>query len=92
MTALDRAGRCQCAPISGVTNVTSMRYSRTMTAKCPICRKSQERAFAPFCSKRCADVDLNRWLSESYVLPVRDEGDPEAPTPRQSGDNPTERD
>ncbi|MFZ4069796.1 MAG: DNA gyrase inhibitor YacG [Caulobacterales bacterium] len=48
-----------------------------MTAKCPICRKPAERALAPFCSKRCADVDLNRWLSESYVLPVKDESDSE---------------
>lgn len=55
-----------------------------MTAKCPICRKAQERAFAPFCSKRCADVDLNRWLSEAYVLPVKDESDAEdrQPPPR----------
>jgi uncharacterized protein len=54
-----------------------------MTAKCPICRKPQERTLAPFCSKRCADVDLNRWLSEAYVLPLRDEGDQEEPAPRR---------
>ncbi|MET0472788.1 MAG: DNA gyrase inhibitor YacG, partial [Xanthobacteraceae bacterium] len=32
-------------------------------ASCPICRKPVVEKFRPFCSKRCADVDLNRWLS-----------------------------
>jgi uncharacterized protein len=36
---------------------------------CPICGKSAEQKYRPFCSKRCADVDLNRWLSGSYVVP-----------------------
>ena len=48
---------------------------------CPICEKSSTRANYPFCSKRCADVDLNRWLSGSYVIPAVEEGmssDPEA--------------
>ena len=37
--------------------------------RCPICRKPQETAYRPFCSKRCADVDLNRWLSDGYAIP-----------------------
>lgn len=41
--------------------------------KCPICRKATVEAFKPFCSKRCADVDLNRWLTGSYVIPARDD-------------------
>lgn len=36
---------------------------------CPICRKPSERAYRPFCSKRCADVDLGRWLNGSYAIP-----------------------
>jgi hypothetical protein len=32
-------------------------------------------ARAPFCSKRCADVDLNRWLSGAYAIPGRPEDD-----------------
>jgi uncharacterized protein len=36
---------------------------------CPICGKPQVRDFRPFCSRRCADVDLNRWLSGAYVVP-----------------------
>jgi len=41
--------------------------------KCPICGKPPVEAFRPFCSKRCADVDLNRWLTGSYVIPARDD-------------------
>jgi endogenous inhibitor of DNA gyrase (YacG/DUF329 family) len=39
-----------------------------MTARCPICKKSVERAYAPFCSKRCADVDLQRWFTGGYAI------------------------
>jgi endogenous inhibitor of DNA gyrase (YacG/DUF329 family) len=41
---------------------------------CPICGKPSVRAAYPFCSKRCADVDLNRWLSGSYAIPAAEEG------------------
>jgi endogenous inhibitor of DNA gyrase (YacG/DUF329 family) len=41
--------------------------------KCPICGKPAVEAFKPFCSKRCADVDLNRWLTGNYVIPARDD-------------------
>ena len=37
---------------------------------CPICRKESEHQFRPFCSKRCADVDLARWLNGAYAIPV----------------------
>lgn len=36
---------------------------------CPICSKPADPAYRPFCSKRCADVDLQRWLTGSYVIP-----------------------
>jgi hypothetical protein len=36
---------------------------------CVICKKPQDPVFKPFCSKRCADIDLNRWLSGNYVIP-----------------------
>ena len=38
---------------------------------CPICKKPSEQRYRPFCSKRCADVDLGRWLTESYAVPAR---------------------
>jgi endogenous inhibitor of DNA gyrase (YacG/DUF329 family) len=37
--------------------------------KCPICGKPAIKENDPFCSKRCAQVDLNRWLSGTYVIP-----------------------
>ena len=42
-------------------------------AKCPICGKPAELLFRPFCSKRCADVDLHRWFSGSYAIPVTED-------------------
>jgi endogenous inhibitor of DNA gyrase (YacG/DUF329 family) len=40
---------------------------------CPICGKPATQATRPFCSRRCADVDLNRWLSGSYVIAGRED-------------------
>jgi uncharacterized protein len=40
---------------------------------CPICSKPAVEAFRPFCSRRCADVDLNRWLSGVYAVPAADD-------------------
>ncbi len=36
--------------------------------RCPICKRPAEQAFRPFCSKRCADVDLSRWLTGGYAI------------------------
>ena len=45
---------------------------------CPICGKPQSEATRPFCSSRCRDVDLNRWLSGRYIIPGREnEGEDE---------------
>jgi len=38
--------------------------------KCPICGKAPDPKYRPFCSRRCADVDLGRWLSGSYAIPA----------------------
>jgi uncharacterized protein len=43
--------------------------SDTASKPCPICGKPVDARFKPFCSVRCADVDLNRWLSGRYVIP-----------------------
>ncbi len=39
--------------------------------KCPICNNSVSPEFKPFCSKRCAEIDLGRWLTDNYRLPAR---------------------
>ena len=44
--------------------------------KCVICGKPQDAKYRPFCSKRCADVDLNRWLSGGYAIPAEEEDAP----------------
>lgn len=43
-----------------------------MSQTCSICKKPQSKDFAPFCSKRCADVDLGRWLKGNYAFPGLD--------------------
>ena len=45
---------------------------------CPICGKPATEASRPFCSERCRDVDLNRWLSNSYAIPGRKDEDEDA--------------
>ena len=36
---------------------------------CPICEKTSNKDYRPFCSKRCADIDLGKWLSNGYAIP-----------------------
>ncbi|UWQ20378.1 DNA gyrase inhibitor YacG [Jannaschia sp. W003] len=42
---------------------------------CPICRRETDPAVRPFCSKRCADVDLGRWMTGAYAVPSADPED-----------------
>lgn len=44
-----------------------------MSAPCPICGKPAQPDYRPFCSKRCADVDLQRWLTGRYAIPTTDD-------------------
>ena len=46
--------------------------------KCAICGKPQDAKYKPFCSKRCADVDLNRWFSGGYAIPAAEQDDSES--------------
>ena len=49
---------------------TAQRPHRDKSSRtCPICGKPRSELYDPFCSKRCADVDLHRWLKGSYVIP-----------------------
>jgi len=41
--------------------------------RCPICGRPSEPAYRPFCSARCKDVDLHRWLGGHYAIPVVEE-------------------
>ena len=63
------------------------------TRTCPICKRplgEQEDTlrFRPFCSKRCADVDLGRWLKGAYAIPVVENEDEDGETPESgAGDS-----
>ena len=37
---------------------------------CQMCNKVQDKKYRPFCSKRCADLDLGKWLTEAYTIPA----------------------
>ncbi len=49
--------------------------------RCPICGKPSAPRHRPFCSRRCADLDLHRWLGEGYRIPTD-----EAPADGGAGD------
>ncbi|MDP3546470.1 DNA gyrase inhibitor YacG [Phreatobacter sp. HK31-P] len=48
---------------------------------CAICGKPALVRFKPFCSKRCADVDLNRWLKGAYAIPAAEDPDEDGTEP-----------
>ena len=53
---------------------------------CPICGKPRAQAFRPFCSKRCADIDLGRWFRGDYAVPSDEpEDEDEAAVRRDDG-------
>jgi endogenous inhibitor of DNA gyrase (YacG/DUF329 family) len=51
----------------------------TTTGRCAHCDKPVETRFAPFCSARCQQIDLGRWLKGSYVIPGRPDEDRTGP-------------
>ncbi|MFZ1109349.1 MAG: DNA gyrase inhibitor YacG [Rhodomicrobium sp.] len=65
--------------------MTDNKSSAEDTAKAPLCvichTRPQTETYRPFCSKRCADVDLHRWLGGVYAIPGKpeEEEDEEAP-------------
>ena len=60
----------------GVSGGSALRYLDGMaepsypSRACPICGKPAATRFRPFCSGRCKDVDLNRWLTGAYAIPA----------------------
>jgi len=60
-----------------------------MAPPCPICKKGPANAeFRPFCSRRCADVDLQGWLSGRYAIAAQEEDEPDAEALAQRGSDP----
>jgi endogenous inhibitor of DNA gyrase (YacG/DUF329 family) len=58
---------------------------RVMPGRCPACGAETHPETRPFCSRRCADVDLGRWFSGAYRVPT-DEAPGDAPA-RESGED-----
>lgn len=52
---------------------------------CPICGRESDPKYRPFCSRRCADVDLGRWLKGAYAIPVPPGEEDETPEPPEAG-------
>jgi len=64
-----------------------LRAVRTQ-AQCPVCGKPADEKYRPFCSKRCANIYLGRWLKESYRVPTDEtpaDGDELPPGPTGQG-------
>jgi hypothetical protein len=66
--------------------------TKARVVACPVCGNAvewtPESRWRPFCSKRCADIDLNRWLSGVYAVPAKDDEDEdgERPAEGEAGD------
>ena len=62
----------------------------TAARTCPVCKRPTEAEVAPFCSKRCADVDLRQWLTGGYAIPASaedDEGDGDTTLPAKTSED-----
>jgi uncharacterized protein len=68
------------ADVRSHINAMSQRQSAHIPL-CPICRKPRAEEFRPFCSRRCADIDLNRWFSGVYAVPTKDDEDEDGAAP-----------
>jgi uncharacterized protein len=56
-------------------------------AECPVCARDVVAAYRPFCSKRCADIDLGRWLKENYRIPTEEAPFEDEPDGRAAAGN-----
>ena len=54
--------------------------------KCPVCGRVTETRFKPFCSKRCGDLDLGRWLKGAYAIPATENNEADE-TPGAADEN-----
>ncbi|TCM56073.1 endogenous inhibitor of DNA gyrase (YacG/DUF329 family) [Rhizobium sp. PP-F2F-G48] len=73
-TPNDPANDSPAAQAKPVSNVAPLRK----TVPCPECGRPSHREHYPFCSNRCRDLDLSRWLTGAYAIPVsQDEDNPD---------------
>ena len=72
--------------MSSTVTASMSRPDDVRAARCAVCGKPQDPAFRPFCSKRCADIDLNRWLTGVYAVPVEGDEDEDGARPSEPGE------
>jgi endogenous inhibitor of DNA gyrase (YacG/DUF329 family) len=71
--------------MSGMSERADAPRSKSPGSKpCPICGKPAVPEFHPFCTRRCANVDLNRWLGGVYAVPVKDDEDEDGAEKREA--------
>ena len=72
-----------------VNNEAKPSGNRERSARCPICTAPIDGTYRPFCSKRCADIDLGRWLNGTYAIPgtidAEEDGIPPSATDPEAG-------
>ena len=56
-----------------MTSPSNDNHKTAAAASCPVCGAPTTKDDAPFCSKRCADVDLHRWLTGGYAIPAAED-------------------
>jgi endogenous inhibitor of DNA gyrase (YacG/DUF329 family) len=74
--------------LNAVTKDATNDANAPRARRCPICGKPAVAEFRAFCSRRCADVDLNRWLSGVYAVPGKadeeEDGSPDSEPDREA--------
>jgi uncharacterized protein len=60
---------------------------RESLGRCPICLQPAVKEYRPFCSRRCADVDLGKWLTGQYRVRAH-VGEPDEEAPSAAPENP----
>ncbi len=58
-----------------MTKTNIHRFTKRKSRPCPMCKNLSTEAYHPFCSKRCADIDLGKWLGGTYAVPVVEPAD-----------------
>jgi uncharacterized protein len=61
-----------------VLNMAQSKHLPKKNHKCPMCKNETHQDYKPFCSLRCANEDLRKWLSAEYVIQASLEEDPES--------------
>jgi endogenous inhibitor of DNA gyrase (YacG/DUF329 family) len=87
-----RSHRCDGGDGAPVPDESHLLNARAKTANpCPICGKPRVEQFRPFCSRRCADIDLHRWLGGAYTIPATEQDDDEPDEAGPDNADPGER-